>query len=150
MPPLAALAPILTAVAAAGTLAATGYELANQPGSSSASDAAQVAAQQKQQQAAMTAQQKTAFLAAQPNVQASTGGSLTSNAFNTAAATQAGVPSDLNSIAKYLGLTPPGSSGGGGSPTANVSGGITTTPGQPSGAQSYDLQQLSDLLRQAA
>ena len=145
MPFLAGLAPILTAVAAAGTLAATGYELANQPGSSSTSDAAQVKAQQDQAKAQQTAQQKVAFLAAQPNVQAQTGGSLSSLALNSAAATQAGIPSDLNSLAKYLGQTT------GSNPavaSAPVSGGVgspyTNNQGQP-----YDLQTLSDLLKAA-
>lgn len=145
MPFLAGIAPILTAIAAAGTLAATGYELANQPGSSGSSSAASAvqAQQEAQQKAQQQAQQKAAFLAAQPNVQAQTGGGLTGTAFNTAAATQAGIPSDLNSIARYLGLasTPNQTS-------ANVSGGITTTPGAPNPQTSpTDLQSLSDLLK---
>ena len=148
MPFLAAIAPILTAVAAAGTLAATGYELANQPSSSGGSSAAGTSATQAQelaqQKAQQLAQQKAAFVAAQPNVQASTGGGLTGTAFNTAAATQAGVPSDLNSIAKYLGMGTTGSSPA----NANVSGGVTVTPGATNSQQSpYDLQSLSDLLK---
>jgi hypothetical protein len=148
MPFLAGIAPILSAVAAAGTLAATGYELANQPSSSSSAttSTALTSAQQAQQTAAQQAAQKAAFVAAQPNVQAQTGGGLTGTAFNTATATQAGVPSDLNSIARYLGL-----STGGGPTNANVSGGITSTPGaspDSSSGSSYDLQTLSDLLKQ--
>jgi|SRR5215469_11290244 len=145
MPFLAAIAPILTAVAAAGTLAATGYELANQPGSGGVNkaEAAAVAAQQREQKAQQSAQQKAAFLASQPDVQARTGGGLTPAGFNREAATQAGVPFDLNSIAKYLGL------GGTSSPTsANVSGGITSTPGAGN-QQPNDLQSLSDLLKAA-
>ena len=140
--------PLITGLAAAGSLAATGYTLANEPSSSSASDSAAAAAQAKQQAAAQTAAQKTAFLAAQPNVQAQTGGSLTSTGFNTASATQAGVPSDLNSIAQYLGL----STGTTGSASAPLSGGVTTTPGannQQTQSQPLDLDALSTLLRQA-
>lgn len=150
MPFLAGIAPILSAIAAAGTLAATGYELANQPGSSSSTSTtgltAAQQAQQAQQTAATQAQQKAAFVAAQPNVQAATGGGLTGTAFNTATAQAAGVPSDLNSIARYLGL----SSGGGAQTNANVSGGITSTPGADtsSSGSPYDLQSLSDLLKQ--
>jgi hypothetical protein len=144
------LVPLITGVAAAGSLAATGYTLANEPSSSSSSSSATAAeAQAKQQAAAQSAAQKTAFLAAQPNVQAQTGGSLTSTGFNTASATQAGVPSDLNSIAQYLGL----STGTGSATAAPVSGGITTTPGannQQTQSQPLDLDALSTLLRQAA
>jgi hypothetical protein len=141
------LVPLITGIAAAGTLATTGYELANQPsssGSSATGTAATQAQAQAQAQAQLTAQQKAAFVAAQPNVQASTGGGLTGTAFNTAAATQAGVPSDLNSIAKYLGMGTTGSSPA----NANVSGGVTVTPGATNSQQSpYDLQSLSDLLK---
>ena len=145
MPFLAGLAPIFTAIAAAGSLAATGYELANQPSSSSTTSST-TAAQTAAQQAQTAAQQKAAFLAAQPNVQAQTGGALSSLGLNTATATAAGVPSDLNSIAKYLGLSSGTSSGS----SSSVSGGTTpttVTPGQQ--ANPLDLETLSDLLSKA-
>lgn len=137
------LVPLLTAVSAAGTLAATGYQLAQgSPGSGAEANAVkQQQDLQKQQEAQMAAQRKVAFLAAQPNVQAQTGGSLTGNAFNVQSATEAGLPSNLDSIAKYLGAN---DSGGGSAP---ISGG-TTTPN--SGQQTPgDLSQLSDLLKAA-
>lgn len=144
IPILTEIAPALTAVAAAGTLAATGYELANQPGGGPPTGQTQVQNQQLAQlQAQQNAQQKAAFVAAQPNVQAATGGGLTGTALNTATAQSAGVPSDLNSILKYLGQ------GTANQPTsANVSGGITQTPGTQNAQTSpYDLQSLTDLLQ---
>lgn len=143
MPAVAAipwLIPLITGLTAAGTLAETGYTLAQGSGGSSATS--QEAAQQKAAAAQQAAQQKAAFLAAQPNVQANTGGSLASTAFNTAAATQAGVPSDLNSIADYLGK----GGGGGGTSSAPISGGITSTNNQ-SQSNGGDLDSLSNLLR---
>lgn len=144
MPALAAipwLVPLITGISAAGTLADTGYQLAQGSGSSSTpTTGTSTAAAQAAQQAAA---QKTAFLAAQPNVQANTSGSLTPTGFNTATATQAGVPSDLNSIAQYL-----GQGGGGSAPSAPISGGTTAANGQQSGGGG-DLQSLSDLLKAA-
>jgi len=142
MPFLAGLAPLLTAVAAAGSLAATGYELANQP--SSATDAKQVQAQTAAEKAALQQQQKTAFLAAQPGIQSQTSGSLTPTAFNALTATTAGVPSDLNSLLRFL-----GTGAGTGTGSAPVSGGLTGTTGQTGQPTSTDLQTLSDLLKAA-
>jgi hypothetical protein len=78
---LAPLIPIITAIAGAGSLAATGYELANQPGTPKApatpapspADAAKTAASNRATQEAALSQQL-------PNLQALTGGSLSPEA----------------------------------------------------------------------
>jgi hypothetical protein len=133
MPALAAipwLVPLLTIGTAAGTLATTGYELAQGSGGGQQAEQAEIQQQQQQQQAQQQAQQKAALLAAIPNAQSQTSGSLAGSALTSQAATNAGVPSNLTSLAQLLGQ------GG------NISGG-TTTPGQQ---QQPSLQQLSDLL----
>jgi hypothetical protein len=125
------LIPLLTIGSTAGTLAATGYELSQGGGGgSSSAEQAEITQQQQQQQAQQQAQQKAALLAAIPNAQSQTSGSLAGNALTSQAATNAGVPSNLTSLAQLLGQ------GG------NISGG-TTTPGAPN---QQNLQQLSDLL----
>jgi hypothetical protein len=136
------LVPLITGIGAATSLGTTAYQLSQGGGGSSSNNQQQEALQkqqQTQQAAAQKAQQLAAVRAQQGNTQASTGGSLTPNAFLATSAKNAGAPSDLNSIMQYL--------GGSGASSAPLSGG-TTTPNsnQP---QDNNLQQLSDLLKAA-
>lgn len=147
MPAIAAipwLIPLITGIGAATTLGTTAYELSQGSGGGSSNSLAQAQAQLKQQQAQQTAQQKSAFLASQGNVQERTGGSLTPSGFNTETAIQAGLPSDLNSLLKYL-----GQGTGGGTTSSSISGGVTTPNGTTTPGGGQDLEGLSNLLKAA-
>lgn len=118
MPMLAPLVPILTGIAAAGTIGTTIYELASKPGGGGGADTTKQlqAAQEKQAQADAESKRK-AILASLPNAQEQGGGSLGAPSLTDLAAVIAGLPGEGNSAAgkgalsAFLGTNSPAGSG---------------------------------------
>jgi len=126
MPILAPLVPILTGIAAAGTIGETIYSLVSKPGGGGGGDTTKQlqAAQEKQAQADAESKRK-AILASLPNAQEQGGGSLAAPSLTDLAAVIAGLPGEGNSAAgkgalsAFLGT---GTGGGGTTSPAGASG----------------------------
>jgi len=124
MPMLAPLVPILTGIAAAGTIGETIYSLVSKPGGGGADTTKQLQAAQEKQAQADAESKRKAILASLPNAQEQGGGSLAAPSLTDLAAVIAGLPGEGNTAAgkgalsAFLGTGTAGAGPGAASPGA--------------------------------